>query len=108
MHPHFFQSGSLQTSLLAGSGHALNPAAPLFNQVQFVEDPPDHAIPQLGDTLHNALDRQAKWKKTGILDLDPVIKQSNADGCPLLGLKAAVRKVLKVECFAVPSTVLDA
>jgi hypothetical protein len=47
-----------------------------------VEDPPDHAIPQLGDTLHNVLDPQAERQKAGILDLDPVIKQSDTDGAP--------------------------
>src|SRR5712691_8493852 len=51
-----------------------------------MEDPPDHAIPQFGDTLHNVLDRQAEWQKTWILDLDPVIKQSHSDGCALLGV----------------------
>jgi len=51
-----------------------------------MEDPPDHAIPQFGDTLHYVLDRQAEWQKTGILALDPVIKQSHSDGCPLLGV----------------------
>jgi hypothetical protein len=47
-----------------------------------VEDAPDYAIPQLGDPLHNVLDRQAERQKTGILDLDPVIKQSDTDGRP--------------------------
>src|ERR1035438_7813103 len=38
MHPDFLQSGGFQASLLAGSGHQLNPAAPLLDQMEFVED----------------------------------------------------------------------
>jgi len=51
-----------------------------------VENPPDHAVPQLGDALHNILNGQPEWQKAGILDLDPVIKYSNADGRSLLSV----------------------
>jgi hypothetical protein len=54
--------------------------------MEFVEDAPNHAIPQFGDTLHDVLDREAERQKTGILDLDPVIKQSDADGRSVLGV----------------------
>jgi len=87
MQSDFFQAGNFQASLPAGRGHPLNPAAPLFNQVEFVEDPPNHAIPQLRDTSHNILDRQAERQKSGILDLDSVIKQRNSDR-RLLGVSA--------------------
>jgi hypothetical protein len=36
--------------------------------------------------LHDVLNRESERQKTGILDLDPVIKQSNADGRSLLGV----------------------
>jgi hypothetical protein len=54
--------------------------------MEFVEDTPNHAIPQFGDALHDVLNRESERQKTGILDLDPVIKQSNADGRSLLGV----------------------
>jgi hypothetical protein len=56
--------------------------------MEFVEDAPYYAIPQLGDALHDVLNREAERRKTGILDLDldPVVKQSNADGRSLLGV----------------------
>ena len=73
VHPDFFQPGRLQASLLASRCHPLNSTAPLLNQVEFVEDAPDDAIPQLGDTLHNILDSQAERQKAGILDLDPCV-----------------------------------
>ena len=56
--------------------------------MEFVEDAPNHAVPQFGDALHDVLDRESERQKTGILDLDPVIKQSNADGRSLLGVAA--------------------
>src|SRR5437762_7066899 len=67
MRPDFLQSGGLQASLLAGSSHSLNPAAPLLDQMEFVEDAPDHAIPQFGDALHDVFNRQSERQKTGIL-----------------------------------------
>jgi hypothetical protein len=39
-----------------------------------------------GDALLDVLNREAERQKTGILDLDPVIKQSKADGRSLLGV----------------------
>jgi hypothetical protein len=57
----------------------------LLDQAEFVENPPDHAAPQLGDALPDALDRQAERQKPGILDFDTIAKQSQANGSPLLG-----------------------
>ena len=51
-----------------------------------MEDAPDHAVPQLGDTLPDVLDRQTERQQTGILDLDTVVKQSEPDGRSLLGV----------------------
>ena len=84
MCPDFFQSGSFQARLLARRGHPLNPTSPLFNQLKLVENPSDDPVPQLRDALHNILDRQPERQKTGILDLDPVIKKSKSDGRSLL------------------------
>ena len=36
--------------------------------------------------MHNILNGQPEWQKAGILDLDPVIKYSNADGRSLLSV----------------------
>src|ERR1035438_4459305 len=104
MHPDFFQSGSLQASLLASSGHPLNPAAPLLDQMEFVEDAPNHAIAQLGDALHDVLNRQAERQKTGILDLDPVIKQSNTNGRSLLGVVRMAMAFISVSRIATNGT----
>jgi hypothetical protein len=86
MNPDFFQFRNVQAGLLASRSHPLDSTAPLFNQAEFVEDPPDHTVPQLGNALPDILDRQAKRQEPGIFDLDPVIKQSQADGSPLLGV----------------------
>ncbi len=51
-----------------------------------MENAPDYAVPQLGDTLPNILDGQAERQKAGIPDLDPVIKQGNSDGRSVLGV----------------------
>jgi hypothetical protein len=50
--------------------------APLFDQPEFLEYPPNHAGPQLGNALPDIFHSQA-----GIFDLDPVIEKGNPDRC---------------------------
>ena len=49
-----------------------------------MKNPPDYAIPQLGDAQHNILDSQIEWQQAGILDLDAVIEQRDSDGRSML------------------------
>src|SRR5690606_30595322 len=68
-----------QPSLSASAHHALHATAPLLDKSKRVEHSPDHSIAKLRDTLLQVFNRQPERQQTRIFDLDPIVKDCDAD-----------------------------
>src|SRR5471030_1715129 len=60
------------------SRHARNSAAPLFDQAEFVKHAADYVIPQLRYALPDVFNRQTSREEAGILNLDPIVENGDA------------------------------
>ena len=80
MRPNLFQDRNAQPRLLARGTHALNPASPLLNEAQFMEDATNHSVPQLRYALADVLNGKAEGQDAGVLHFDTVVKYGHANG----------------------------
>jgi len=80
------ENRSGQARLAARNGHALNAAAPLLDEAEFMKNTPNHAVPEFGHTLLNVLDRQPERQNSRILDFNAVIENGHSDWRAALGI----------------------
>lgn len=64
----------------AGSRHPLNPASPLLDETERMEDAPDDPVAQLRDPSMEIVYREAKGQKPRVLHLQTVVEDGHADG----------------------------
>ncbi len=74
------QLGLRQPGLAASGDHALDPAAPLLNQLQFVEHPPDDAVSEFADPSTDVFDGQSGRQVARIVDLDAIREDRETQG----------------------------
>ncbi len=84
MRPNLFKDQNAQPRLLARGAHALNPASPLLNEAQFMEDATGHSVSHLRYALPYVLNGKAEWQDAGVLHFDTVIKYGHSDGSAML------------------------
>jgi len=80
MRPKLFKNRNTQSRLLARGRHALDPASPLLDEAQFMEDAADHSVSQPRYAPAYVLNGKAEGQDAGILHFDAVIKNGQADG----------------------------
>lgn len=68
--------------IVASGGHSLDTATPMLDQSQFLKYPADDAVAEFGDSFLDIFDSQPERQQAGILNLQAVVEQSNADGSP--------------------------
>ena len=86
MGPNLFEAGRIQSAIMACSRHALDTAAPLLDEAQFLKYPAENAIAKFGNALLDVLDGKSEWEQAGILYLQAVVKESNPDRRATLGI----------------------
>jgi hypothetical protein len=82
----FFEQRWAEPGVTTGGRHPLNGASPLLDEPEGIEDVTDHAVAQFGDASRQVLQRQTEGKEPGILDLDAVIKDGEANRSALLSI----------------------
>lgn len=66
--------------------HALNAAAPLLNETEFMKDTAYNAIPLFRNATANFFQGKARRQAAGIVDFYPIVKDGNAQRSSLLGM----------------------
>jgi hypothetical protein len=84
-----------QPGLSARGGHALNAAAPLFDEAKGMEDATDYAVAELGDVVLEVWNCEAKRVKARVLDLEAVEDLAIVESIETPGLNPRIGKVVR-------------
>ena len=77
--PNLLPYGGSETGFAARCDHALDTAAPLLDQSEFMKYPADGPVAELGDALGQIVERQPEREQAGILYLDPIVENCEPD-----------------------------
>ena len=81
----FFDFGFRQSEFLGFRKDAAYSGAPLFDQVQFLENPGDDRIADTGSALLHVFNGQTWQQNSHAFDFDAVIEKNDPDGSSALG-----------------------
>ena len=89
----FLQHWSRKPGVAAGRDHALDAAAPLLHQAEFMQYPANDPIAQLRDAHRQIGDGEAEGQQSRVLDLQPVVEQGDANRCATLRIVGVRHRV---------------
>lgn len=84
MRADLFELRNCQSMIVASGDHSLDATTPMLDQSQLLKYPANDAVAEFGNSFLDIFDSQPERQQAGILNLQAVVEQSDADWSPLL------------------------